>query len=102
MLLTAAIERLTGQSLDEVLRTRIFQPLGMNDTMLRRWDTDFVPNSATLHMVNSQGHYTRDYMGLEQSERVLEWQRKWKAMWDPDDLLNPGKVLPARRAACSE
>jgi CubicO group peptidase (beta-lactamase class C family) len=65
VLLTAAIERLAGQPLDDVLRTRIFQPLGMNDTMLRRWDTDFVPNSATLHMVNARGEYTRDYMGLE-------------------------------------
>jgi D-aminopeptidase len=65
VLLTAAIERLAGQPLDEVLRTRIFQPLGMNDTMLRREDTGFVRNSATLHMVNSQGQYTRDYMGLE-------------------------------------
>ena len=53
LLLTAAIERLTGQTLDEVLRTRIFQPLGMNDSLLRRWERDFVPNSATLHMVNT-------------------------------------------------
>jgi hypothetical protein len=39
---------------------------------------------------------------LEQSERVLEWQRRWKLMWDPANLLNPGKKLPARRPACSE
>lgn len=65
MLLTAAIERLTGQTLDEVLQTRIFQPVGMNSTMLRRWDSDFVFNSATLHNINKSGQYTRDYMGME-------------------------------------
>lgn len=64
-LLTTAIERLSGQSLDVVLQERIFQPLGMNDTMLRRWERDFVPNSATLHMIDGRGGFTRDYMGME-------------------------------------
>jgi glycolate oxidase len=63
---------------------------------------DAVALRGTLSGEHGIGLVKRDYMGLEQSERVLEWQRKWKAMWDPDDLLNPGKVLPARRAACSE
>lgn len=44
----------------------------------------------------------RDYMAMEQTEQVLEWQRRWKAMWDPSGLLNPGKRLPTRRAVCSE
>jgi hypothetical protein len=39
---------------------------------------------------------------MEQSEQVIEWQRRWKQMWDPSGLLNPGKRLPARRSACSE
>ena len=63
---------------------------------------DAVALRGTLSGEHGIGLVKRDYMPLEQSERVLEWQRKWKAMWDPDDLLNPGKVLPARRAACSE
>jgi FAD/FMN-containing dehydrogenase len=41
-------------------------------------------------------------MTMEQSEPVLEWQRKWKAMWDPRGLLNPGKMIPARKTTCSE
>jgi FAD/FMN-containing dehydrogenase len=41
-------------------------------------------------------------MPLEQSPRVLEWQRRWKRMWDPEELLNPGKVLPAAPRGCSE
>lgn len=108
VLLTAAIERLAGQPLDEVLRTRIFEPLGMNDTMLRRWDTDFVPNSATLHMVNAQVQYTRDYMGLELTgagglvstmDDMLVWLKHmdaptvgsaqtWQALREPHRLAN--------------
>ena len=44
----------------------------------------------------------RGYMTMEQSEQLLEWQRRWKAMWDPANLLNPGKRLPERRSASSE
>jgi CubicO group peptidase (beta-lactamase class C family) len=62
-LLSAAIERITGQSLEEVLRSRIFEPVGMHDTLLRRYDRDFVPNSATLHMRTAAGGYDRSYLG---------------------------------------
>jgi glycolate oxidase len=34
------------------------------------------------------------YMTWEQSPGVIEWQRRLKRMWDPQGLLNPGKVLP--------
>jgi len=63
-LLTAAIERITGQPLEEVLRERIFEPVGMRDTLLRRFDTDFVPNSATLHMTGgAAGSFEKAYLG---------------------------------------
>ena len=108
VLLAAIIERLAGQPLDEVFRTRIFQPLGMNDTMLRRWDSDFVPNSATLHMLNARGEYTRDYMGLELTgaggivstmDDMLIWLKHmdaptvgsaqtWQALREPHRLAN--------------
>jgi CubicO group peptidase (beta-lactamase class C family) len=53
LLLTFAIERITGRSFEDVLRERIFEPVGMFGTMVRRWDTDFVPNSAALHMTKT-------------------------------------------------
>lgn len=65
MLLSAAIEKVAGQPLDDVLRDRIFTPVGMHDTRLRRWDQDFVPNSATLHVRNAAGLWSRTYMGVE-------------------------------------
>lgn len=63
LLLSAAIERITGQSLEDVLRARVFAPVGMYDTLLRRWDTDFVPNSATLHTMAPAGGLGKSYLG---------------------------------------
>jgi D-aminopeptidase len=63
-ILTAIIERITSQSLENVLRERIFEPIGMSDSLLRRFDTNFVPNSATLHMKNASGEYEKAYLGV--------------------------------------
>jgi D-aminopeptidase len=63
LLLSAVIERIVGKDLEVALEEMIFKPLGMNDTMLRRFDTDFVANSATLHMCGPEGIYERSYLG---------------------------------------
>jgi D-aminopeptidase len=63
LILSVAIERITGQALGEVLWERIFQPVGMHDTLLRRWDSDFIRNSATLHMTTQGGGFEKSYMG---------------------------------------
>ncbi len=57
---------------------------------------------GTLSGEHGVGLTKRDYIHLEQSEQVIGWQRKWKAMWDPAGLLNPGKRLPLPRVVCSE
>ena len=57
---------------------------------------------GTLSGEHGIGLTKRDFMRMEQSEQLIEWQRKWKAMWDPSGLLNPGKKLPGRAPACSE
>lgn len=57
---------------------------------------------GTLSGEHGIGLTKRDYVHLEQTEQVIEWQRRWKAMWDPSGLLNPGKKLPPRRSACTE
>jgi glycolate oxidase len=57
---------------------------------------------GTLSGEHGVGLTKRDYIAMEQSEQMIEWQRRWKQMWDPSGLLNPGKRLPARRSACSE
>ncbi|MGN6109616.1 MAG: FAD-binding oxidoreductase [Kofleriaceae bacterium] len=57
---------------------------------------------GTLSGEHGIGLTKRDYLHLEQSPQVIEWQRRWKAMWDPANLLNPGKKIPPARATCSE
>jgi glycolate oxidase len=57
---------------------------------------------GTLSGEHGIGLSKRDYMHLEQSAALLEWQRRLKRFWDPDEILNPGKVLPPRPAPCTE
>jgi glycolate oxidase len=57
---------------------------------------------GTLSGEHGIGLSKRDYMPMEQTEQVMEWQRRWKRMWDPAELLNPGKVLPPSTKRCSE
>jgi glycolate dehydrogenase FAD-linked subunit len=33
------------------------------------------------------------YMAWEQSAEVIDWQKRLKRMWDPNELLNPGKLF---------
>lgn len=59
-LLGAAIERIADRPLEEFLRARIFEPVGMHDTLLRRRDMECLENSATMHYLNaSVGRYER-------------------------------------------
>jgi glycolate oxidase len=57
---------------------------------------------GTLSGEHGIGLTKRDYVHMEQSEQLLEWQRRWKALWDPSGLLNPGKVIPGRKTVCTE
>jgi CubicO group peptidase (beta-lactamase class C family) len=63
LILSVAIERITGRPLEDVLRERIFEKVGMHDTLLRRCDTNFVPNSATLHTLSPMGELRKSYLG---------------------------------------
>jgi D-aminopeptidase len=57
-LIKAVIERVSGQTLREVMQERIFDPLGMRQTDLRAVTYyDFLPNRAQAHMINSKGDW---------------------------------------------
>jgi glycolate oxidase len=49
---------------------------------------------GTLSGEHGIGTAKRDYLGLEFAEPELALMRRIKAAWDPDGLLNPGKILP--------
>jgi CubicO group peptidase (beta-lactamase class C family) len=108
LILSAVIEKLTGQSLEEVLEQRVFKPIGMNDTRLRRFDTDFLPNSATQHMIDGRGGFEKSYIGTASAgeggmvstvDDLLRWlahmsapivgnASTWRLMKAPNTLAN--------------
>jgi CubicO group peptidase (beta-lactamase class C family) len=107
VLLTAVVERIAGMPIEDVLRTRIFEPVGMHDTLLRRFDTDFVPNSATMHMSKPGGGFEKSYLGAVSGEGaiastvydMLRWMahmdtstvgsaKTWELMKAPQTLTN--------------
>jgi glycolate oxidase len=71
-------------------------------TAARRLFAETIALRGTLSGEHGIGTSKRDFLPMEQSEAVLEWQRKWKRMWDPLELLNPGKVIPDGQSRCSE
>jgi len=72
------------------------------EAVTRRLFEHTIALRGTLSGEHGIGLTKRDYMPMEQGPAILAWQRKWKAMWDPKDLLNPGKVLPIAPRACHE
>jgi D-aminopeptidase len=65
LLLTATIERITGKPLEQVMRERVFGPIGMHDTLVRRSDSDFLPNSASQHALHPTSGFERRYWGKD-------------------------------------
>jgi glycolate oxidase len=49
---------------------------------------------GTLSGEHGIGVTKAPYLPLEQSEGLIELQRKLKAVFDPKELLNPGKIFP--------
>ena len=50
---------------------------------------------GTLSGEHGIGIAKAQYMAWEQSPEVIDWQKRLKRMWDPADLLNPGKIFAA-------
>jgi glycolate oxidase len=51
---------------------------------------------GTLTGEHGVGTSKAEYLPLEQSEVVIEMQRRIKAQFDPKGVLNPGKIFPRR------
>jgi glycolate oxidase len=49
---------------------------------------------GTLAGEHGIGLAKKPFMHWEQSDELIAWQRRLKRLFDPDDLLNPGKILP--------
>jgi glycolate oxidase len=49
---------------------------------------------GTLSGEHGIGIAKAKYLSWEQSAEVIAWQNRLKHLWDPRDLLNPGKIRP--------
>jgi CubicO group peptidase (beta-lactamase class C family) len=63
VLLTEIVARVSGQAFADFLQTRILEPVGMADTLLRPLDTELLPNSATQHLPQPDGGWSRGIFG---------------------------------------
>lgn len=54
-----------------------------------------VQMSGTITGEHGVGLAKRAFLSLEQPSPLIEAQRRMKAALDPDDILNPGKILPS-------
>ena len=89
IILSAVIERITGQPLEAVMWERVFKPIGMYDTLLRRWDSTYVPNSASCHTLSKSGGYERnetvggiDFAGAGAMASTVDDMLRWMAHMD--------------------
>jgi D-aminopeptidase len=63
-LMSLIIERITGQDFVQFQDERIFRPLGMSDTAVKRTDSEMLPNSASLHVRQPDGRFERGFFGI--------------------------------------
>jgi glycolate oxidase len=63
---------------------------GALETLFR----DTIELRGTLSGEHGIGLTKKKYMPLEQAASLIEWQKRLKRLWDPNDLLNPGKIFP--------
>lgn len=53
---------------------------------------------GTISGEHGIGTCKREFLGLEQADPVIALQRSLKSVFDPDGILNPGKIFPSRGA----
>ncbi|HET8883462.1 MAG TPA: serine hydrolase domain-containing protein [Solimonas sp.] len=66
MLLSRVIEKVSGLTLAECFRQRLFEPLGMNDSELVPSDMDIAPGVATSHIRMPDGRFRRGIYPCEE------------------------------------
>lgn len=71
------------------------------EASIERLFRDVVAMRGTLSGEHGIGLLKAPYLGIEQSEALIDLQRRTKAVFDPKGLLNPGKIFPrAGHRAC--
>ena len=93
LVLSVLCARAAGTSFDEVLRTRIFEPLGMRDT---RFYTDDVPRLATAYQPTADGMVVWDPPDGQWSRPPAFYDGAAGLLATADDLLAFARMLLRR------
>lgn len=105
LLLSVAIERIAGKSYEEFLAERIFAPIGMNDTLVMRSDTPFIPRRGSQHVVNPAGGYERiswgvdNFLGAGAMISTVDDLLRWLAHMDAPRVGSPATWAAMRASA---
>ena len=74
------------------------------DRAIRALFEDVVSRGGTLSGEHGIGTLKAPYLDIEQSPELIALQRRIKALFDPADILNPGKIFtpggPTRHGSC--
>lgn len=63
-LLSEIVEKVAGEPMEDLLRKRIFEPLGMASSRLMRLDDEIVPGLATQHLQQPDGSFKKGRWGV--------------------------------------
>jgi glycolate oxidase len=65
------------------------------DASIRQLFLDVLELRGTLSGEHGIGVLKAPYLGMEQSAELIGLQRDVKRLFDPEGLLNPGKIFPS-------
>jgi D-aminopeptidase len=88
LLLSAVIERISGQAVEQVMRERVFEPIGMYDSMFLRSDNKYIANRASQHALNPLEGYEKLSWGVDSHSgagaviSTVDDLLLWLAYWD--------------------
>lgn len=105
-MLSMVIERVTGLSLAEAMRQRLFEPLGMHETSLWSNDLNPLPGVAQAHFATADGRFTKGIfpsviLGEGGIASTLDDMQRWlghlhaPTLWPrslSDELLAPTRL----------
>ncbi|HEX4683191.1 MAG TPA: serine hydrolase domain-containing protein, partial [Gemmatimonadaceae bacterium] len=97
-LMSVVVKRVTGKSLADFARERIFQPLGMTNTHYLTDSREVVPNKSTAYSPAPGGGFVIDMSNWEQIgdggvQTTVEDLARWDANFDAPSAAVGGKAL---------
>jgi len=89
VVLAILIERVTGEPFEDFLRERIFEPIGMRDSVVTEDAPPDVPNLAQPYLMGVTYEYSESMMGASNQYSTLADMIQWELSIRNASLLSP-------------